>query len=72
MNWSKELTIPRVFTIYTFGLITGIQIALYMYDFYDDGIADFKSLLIGIVMFVLSIVFILYSFRNTHPDGTSS
>jgi len=72
MNRSKKLTMNRVFIIYTFGLITGIQVALYLYDYYDNGIADIKSLLIGMVMAVLSIAFILYSFRNTKPDVANS
>jgi hypothetical protein len=66
---SKKITLRRVFGIFLFGLISGIQIALYMYDYYDDGIADYKSLLIGIAMIILSIGFILYTFRSTTQDN---
>lgn len=62
---SKQLTIFRVFGIFLLGLISGIQVALYMYDYYDDGIADYRSLLIGVAMIFLSIAFILYTFRRS-------
>jgi hypothetical protein len=61
----KELSIGRVLAVFAFGLISGIQVALYMYDFYDDGVADIKSLLIGATMVVLSIAFVIFSFRET-------
>jgi len=51
---SKHITLTRVTIIFFLGLISGIQIALYMYDYFDDGVADYKSLLIGIAMIALS------------------
>lgn len=67
---SKQITLLRVTGIFLLGLISGIQIALYLYDYYDDGIADYKSLLIGIAMGIFSIGFILISFRenNLKPE----
>jgi len=46
------------------GCISGMQIALYMYDYYDDGIADVRSLGIGIVMLLASFGIVLWSFRS--------
>ena len=67
---SKKVTILRASGIFILGLISGIQLALYMYDYYDDGIADYKSLLIGIVMIVLSLGFILYTYIGDKPDDS--
>lgn len=69
MRSSKKITLRRVFGIFFLGLISGIQVALYMYDYYDDGIAELLSLFIGIALVILSIGYILYSFRST--DQTS-
>lgn len=59
---SKQLSLRRVLAVFVLGLVSGAQIALYLYDYYDDGIADPKSLLIGIGMLGASLGFILYSF----------
>ena len=40
---SKRLTLLRVLSISGLGLVSGIQVALYMYDYYDDGVADCSS-----------------------------
>lgn len=69
---SKKIRLRRVFVIFLFGLISGIQIALYMYDYYDDGIADYKSLLIGILMVILSFGFILYTFKSKNDTNNLS
>lgn len=69
MHKAKEITLLRAFVIFFLGLVSGIQLALYWYDFYDDGIADYKSLLIGIGMGILSIGFILFSFRSTTRES---
>lgn len=66
---SKEITILRTFGIFFLGIISGIQVALYLYDYYDDGIADYKSLLIGIAMVLLSLGFILYTYRSDNSKN---
>ncbi len=66
---SKTVTFLRTSGIFLLGLISGIQIALYMYDYYDDGIADYKSLLIGIAMVLLSLGFILYTYRSDNSKN---
>jgi hypothetical protein len=63
LEHTAKLSLPRVFSVFLFGLVTGIQMALYLYDYYDDGIADVRSLWVGLVMLACSIAFILYSYR---------
>lgn len=57
------MTMRRAFGILALGVVSGIQIALYLYDYYDDGVADIRSLLIGLGMLVLSVWFTIRSFR---------
>jgi hypothetical protein len=64
----KPLAFLRVLAVFILGLISGAQIALYLYDYYDDGVADPRSLLIGIVMVGFSVGFIFYSFARK-PEG---
>ena len=61
---TRQISVFRAIGFLTLGVISGIQIALYMYDYYDDGIADVKSLLIGIGMLLASTSFVLNSFRR--------
>lgn len=61
---SQNISLLRVFGIFALSLVSGIQIALYLYDYYDDGIADAKSLLIGIGMVAAALGFILLSFAR--------
>jgi len=60
----KQLSILRAICFVMLGCISGMQIALYMYDYYDDGIADVRSLGIGIVMLLASFGIVLWSFRS--------
>ena len=57
-----EHTLIRVLSIYAAGLCAGMQIALYLFDVYDDGTADIRSLLIGLVFFALGLFFALWRF----------
>jgi len=57
-----EHTLIRVLSIYAAGLCAGMQIALYLFDVYDDGTADIRSLLIGVLFFALGLVFALWRF----------
>lgn len=63
MQRRAELSLARVLAIYAAGAIAGIQIALYMFDLYDDGIADVRSLLIGVLFLTFGLIFALRSFR---------
>lgn len=64
MRHIRPLSIGRVLLIFLFGLICGIQAALYLYDLYDDGIADIRSALIAVGMMGASLGFIVYTFRD--------
>lgn len=71
---SKQMSLSRVLGIFVLGLVSGAQIALYLYDYYDDGIADSNSLLIGIGMIGVSLGFVLYAFaykRGSAPESDS-
>ena len=57
-----EHTLIRVLSIYAAGLCAGMQVALYLFDVYDDGTADVRSLLIGLLFFALGLVFALWQF----------
>ncbi len=63
-----ELTVIRVAMIFAAGLVAGVQIALYLFDFYDDGIADVRSAVIGLVLLTLGVGLLAWSFRRT-PDN---
>ena len=61
---SRNISLLRVLGIFSLGLVSGIQLALYLFDCYDDGIADARSLLVGICMVLASVGFILFSFAK--------
>ena len=61
---SKRLSILRAIAFVMLGCVSGMQIALYMYDYLDDGVADVGSLVIGILMLAASIAIVLWSFRS--------
>lgn len=58
------LSIYRVVAIYLLGLLCGIQGALYLYDYYDDGIADVRSALIAAGMILVSLGYVGWTFRR--------
>lgn len=35
-----ELSLRRVLLVYAWGLVAGAQIALYLYDYFDNGVAE--------------------------------
>ena len=43
-----DLSILRVLAVWASGLLAGVQVALYLFDLYDDGIADVRSAWIGV------------------------
>lgn len=68
----KEVNVFRVLTIFLLGLVCGVQTALYLFDLYDDGIADIKSALIAGVMVALSVGYIFFTFRTKKSAGRES
>jgi hypothetical protein len=53
-----ELTLRRVLLVYAWGLVAGAQIALYLYDYFDDGTAEALSgwIAIGLAFSGLALV----------------
>ncbi len=67
---AKKISILRVMIILALGVITGIQIALYLFDYFDDQIADSTSLIIGIAFLILSIGVVLFTFKHERSKTT--
>lgn len=65
----SSLSKIRVSFVYFMGLVTGTQLALYLFDYYDDGIADIRSLYIGIVLFLFSVGIVVLSFRTDESES---
>lgn len=59
----------RGLVILALGFVSGMQTALYLYDYFDDGVADVRSLLIGLGMLAVSVWFAIRSFRSKADDG---
>lgn len=59
----------RGLVILALGFVSGMQTALYLYDYYDDGVADVRSLLIGLGMLAVSVWFTIRSFRPKADAG---
>jgi multisubunit Na+/H+ antiporter MnhG subunit len=55
----------RGLAFYAAGVIAGIQIALYLFDLYDDGVADVKSGIIGVLLLVLGVMFVAWSVQRS-------
>jgi hypothetical protein len=66
----RRVSIARVLVVYVAGLVAGIQCALYLFDRFDDGVADVRSLYIGLGMVALGLGFVGWSFRT--PGDTRS
>lgn len=62
-----EHSLLRVLMIFLMGILVGAQLALYLFDYYDDGIADVRSALIGLGM--LGFFLIISLWRFIRPGG---
>lgn len=60
----RELSVGRALAIYAAGLATGVQLALYLFDVLDDGVADVRSGLVALVFLALSLALIARWFRT--------
>lgn len=58
-----------VVAIYALGLAAGIQVALYLFDRFDDGVADARSGIIGLAFVLLGLGAIAFLFRSRPPTG---
>jgi hypothetical protein len=63
-----HLSFIRVLGIYAAGVLAGIQLALYLFDYYDDGVADLRSAAIAAILLAVGVSFVLWSFRRSQPD----
>ena len=52
----------RLLVIYASGIVAGIQGGLYLTDLYDDGVADWRSGAIAVVLVVLGLAFVARTF----------
>lgn len=62
----------RTIFIYFLGIVTGAQIMLFIFDYVEDGIAETKSLLIGVGMLLLCLSYIIYTFRASKKVSDSA
>jgi hypothetical protein len=58
------MTSGRVLLVYLAGLVAGVQLALYLFDRYDDGVADARSLWISLAFITIGIGLITWMFRR--------
>ena len=60
----KPITLIRATTILFLGIVCGIQLGLYLFDYYDDGIAEIQSLVTGLMMVLCALGFVVLQFRS--------
>lgn len=60
----RELSVGSVVAVYVLGFAAGIQIALYAFDRFDDGVADARSGAIGLVFVAVGLAVIRFLFRS--------
>lgn len=64
MGRKRELTFWRVILIYVAGIVAGVQGGLYLFDVYDDSVADWRSGLIALAFVAAGLALIALSFRR--------
>ena len=67
-NPAQTLSIRRVVAIYAAGLVAGVQGALYLFDLFDDGVADWRSGAIAVAFVGMGVALIARTFRS-HRDA---
>lgn len=60
----RSIGLGRAIAIYSSGLLAGVQVALYLFDLSDDGVADWRSGVIALVFIGLGLVLIFRTFRS--------
>lgn len=70
------ISLGRTVLVYILGLVAGIQSALYLYDYYDDGVASSLSGAIGGVLVLIGMTVALWPYLKEssadRSDGTPS
>ena len=64
MQTERTLSLWRVLAIYAAGLVAGVQGALYLFDRYDDGVADWRSGALALALVALGVAFVARTFRS--------
>ena len=64
MRRTRELALGRVLLIYLAGIVAGVQGALYLFDVYDDGVADWRSGAIALAFVAAGLAAIALTFRR--------
>ncbi|MFL5385654.1 MAG: hypothetical protein ACJ8GN_24315 [Longimicrobiaceae bacterium] len=64
MQTRRELALGRVLLIYLAGIVAGVQGALYLFDVYDDGVADWRSGAIALGFVAAGLAAIVLTFRR--------
>ena len=66
---TQAISLLRAIGFLLVGVVCGIQLALYLYDYYEDGVAELTSLLIGLGMVALATGWVLFSFRKHKKEA---
>ena len=64
LRYRAEISLLRALAFFVAGLIAGIQIALYLFDLYDDGVGDVRSGMIGAALLIVGFGFVMWSYRS--------
>lgn len=64
LDTRAQLTLGQVLFFYGWGLVAGAQVALYLYDYFDDGTAEALSGLIGVGLVLFGTLIILVRYRG--------
>ena len=64
MQRSTSIGMGRAFAIYGSGMLAGVQAALYLFDLYDDGVADWRSGVIALVFIGFGLALLIHTFRS--------
>lgn len=69
MARKRLLGVGSVLLVFAIGLVSGVQVALYMFDRFDDGTADWRSLALGIGFVLIGVGLICWLFRPLKTSG---
>jgi len=67
MRTRREVTLGRVLLIYLAGIVAGVQGGLYLFDVYDDSVADWRSGVIALGFVAAGLALVALSFRRPNP-----
>ena len=65
LRYRAEIGLLRALVFFLAGVIAGVQIALYLFDLYDDGVGDARSGLIGVALLIVGAGFVMWSYRSS-------